>query len=258
MIIAHLARHTRTLKACSLTCRSWHTATLPHLRHTLTLGGDPHGVTHNQLGPLYRLHELGQIHLVKEIRVRQLCGADSGGWFGPWAFTSRDLRYFSAFSNVQTLRFEKLDIYQLIPGIGRYFEHFSPTLRSITLFKPHCTPRQLSHFLSLFSNLDDIEIWQADKNVPDGTIPDSELVPFSTPKLRGRLRLYRFRWVETWAHLITSRNGLRFRHVDLLEVATCVPVLLNACAETIETLRFNATDTSASKWFYLGSSADSG
>ena len=247
MVIAHLARDIRTLKVCSLTCHSWHIAALPHLRHTLTLKGNTHGTTRNELGPLSKLHKLGQIPLVKEIQVKQLCGAGSRGWFAPRAFSHRDLRYFSAFTNVHTLRFKELEIYRFIPDIERYFGHFSPTLRSITLFNPHCTPQQLSYFLSPFSNLDDIEIRRIDIHVPNTTVPNKGPVSFSVPKLRGRLTAHQIYQIEAWTHLITLCSGLRFHYMNLHDVADCVPVLLEACTETLETLRFNATDDSAGK-----------
>ena len=54
----------------------------------------------------------------------------------------------------------------------------------------------------------------------------------AVPKLRGRLALYDFRWVETWRHLIASCDGLRFRHMDLRGDASCAPILFEACTET--------------------------
>lgn len=119
-----------TFKACSLTDRSWYITTVPHLHRTLTLGRDGPDFSRRRLNP----------------------------WFGPQALSSRGLRHFSAFTNVRTLRFEELEIHRFMPDIERYFGHLSPTLRSITLFNPYRNPRQLSHFLSLFSNLNDIEI----------------------------------------------------------------------------------------------------
>lgn len=129
-------------------------------------------------------------------------------WFVPHEFSRHDLRYFSAFVNVRTLRLQNLEIYRFIPGVERYFGHFSPTLQSISLLEPRCTPRQLSYFLSLFSNLEDIEIERT--GAPNTTITDTKFAPFSAPKLQGRLALYDFGWVETWSHLITSCDGLRF------------------------------------------------
>ena len=41
--------------------------------------------------------------------------------------------------------------------------------------------------------------------------------------------------------MITLFGGLRFRYMDIFRV-TCVPLLLDACAETLETLRLYPTD----------------
>jgi len=255
MIIAHLARDPDTLKACSLTCRSWYTVVAPHLHHTLTLRGKGRSSAHDQsnqpsnrgqpnppdtrdkLKPLSKLHQLGLMPLVKEIRVEQW--GDTIAWFVPLAFNPRDLDHLSAFTNVQTLKIQELDIDRFIPGIERYFGQFSSTLRSITLYNPHCTPQQLSHFLSLFSNLDDVGVRDARACIPNGIVSDTELVPFSAPKLRGLLALYDFHWVETWTHLVASCGGLRFRYMDVRKGASCAPFLFEACAETLESLRFN-------------------
>jgi hypothetical protein len=95
MIITHVARDFDTLKSCSLTCRSWYIAVVPHLHHTLTLE------TRGNLKLLSELHRRGLMPLTKEIRVVQ-----KGTWFAPQAFSRRDLGYFSAFANVQTLTFQ--------------------------------------------------------------------------------------------------------------------------------------------------------
>jgi len=143
--------------------------------------------------------------------------------------------------------FRGLDIDRFIPGIERYFEQFSPTLRSITLWDPRCTPRQLSYFLSLFSNLDNVDIRRIRTYVSSATIHDTGLVPFSAPKFRGRLTLHEFPWAGTLKDLIASCGGLRFNYMDMKRVADCAPILLEACAETLETLRLDATDDVASK-----------
>ena len=160
----------------------------------------------------------------------------------PEAFERLDLRYFSAFTNVHTLALENAQISRFIPDIGRYFEHFSLTLRSIALYNPDCTPLQLSYFLSFFPNLDDVNVDHTGSPMDD--TPPTNLVSFSAPKLRGQLTLRHSRWAETWTHLIDSSGGLRFRHMHLREVGNCEPTLLRACAETLETLRFNASDSS--------------
>jgi len=170
-------------------------------------------------------------------------------WFVPQAFSRSDLRHFSAFANVQTLVLEFVHLYRFIPDVERYFGHFSQTLRSIAMHDIYCTPRQLSHFLSLFSNLDDIKIQYVSHRPSITAIPDTELIPFSAPRLQGRLELYDFPWIGACADLITS-CGLRFRYMDLRRVGGCVPILLEACAETLETLRFGLTEGSGGKYFY--------
>ena len=236
-IITHFTHDLYTLKACSLTCRSWHAVAVPHLHHTITFKGCTPSVTRDKLTPLSKLHELGLIPHIKKIRVNQPWGI---GWFVPQAFDHCDLHYFSAFTNVHTLELQKMELYRFIPDAKHYFGHFSPTLRSIVLSNLHCTPLQLSHFLSLFPNLDNIEIRRTYTHVPDTTVPDAELIPFYTPKPRGRLVLYDFNWVETWTRLAASCRALQFRHMVLSGSAICTPVLLEACAETLETLRISA------------------
>jgi hypothetical protein len=240
MIIAHITRDLDTVKAFSSTCRSWYIAAVPHLHHTLTLKDDILSTTRSELKPLSKLHHLGLMPLVKEMRVDQW----HERWFVPREFSRRDLRYFSAFANVTILVFRYLDISHFIPGIECYFCHFSPTLRSIALSEPCCTPRQLSHFLSIFSNLDDIKIWQFSTPTPNITVADTELVPFSTPRLQGRLVVYDFDSVETWTRLIIVGGGLRFHFMELLKVGRCASALSEACAETLDTLRFYAVDAS--------------
>jgi len=181
-------------------------AAAQHLHHTLTLRRDGRDVNGSQLEPLSKLHELGLLLLVKEIRIEQAPGLSC--WFVP-----------------------------------RAFNHHS----SIALYDPYCTPQQLSHFLSLFPNLDDVEIRVSYTHMYNPAIPNTGLVPYSAPKLRGRLVLSGFSWVETLTHLIDSCGGLRFRHMDLGGGPCCAPLLLRTCAETLETLRLDAREGSLSK-----------
>jgi hypothetical protein len=257
MIVANFTYDLHTLKACSLTCYTWYIAAVPHLHHTITLRESRWGVTRSELRPLSKLHELGITPLVREIRVWQSNGLRP--WFVPRAFGRREFRYFSAFTNIQRLKLEKMDIFSFMPEVERYFGQFSSTLRSIALFAPRCTPRQLSYFLSLFSNLDDIEVrgFFPPVLLPQAITPDTDLVPISAPKLRGQLVVASFREVETWKDLIASSNGLRFRAMDLRSVGDCAPILLDACSETLETLRFFPVDA-VGKQFSVFSPIESG
>ena len=232
MIIFYIAHDLGALKAVSLTCRSWYIVAVPHIHHTLIL------TIRDGLAPLSKLHQLGLMPLVEEIRVYQSCLT----WLWPQTFGCRDLRYFSAFTNIQTLVFDHLELPRFMPRIKRYFGQFSPTLRSIALLGPFGTPRQLSYFLSLFPNLDDIAIWEFFLPPPDVTIPDTGLVPFSIPRLRGRLVLHHVASVETWTPFIASGSGPQFHSMDLCRIGGCAPVLFGSCAETLEMLRFYVAD----------------
>ena len=194
---------------------------------------------HDNLRPLSKLYELGLTPLVKEIFVKQ--GYNSADWFLPCTFRNRDLSRFSSFSNVQSLKIQRLDLNHFMPYIKHYFEQFSPTLRSIALFSPYCTaPQQLSHFLSLFPNLDDINITYF--RPPNNSDPHQELIPFSAPKLRGDLTLDTSHSIEIWLYLVAACGGLRFRFVELYRVGDCAQIILEECAGTLETLKFYLTD----------------
>ena len=238
-ILAHLAYDLDALKKCSLTCRSWYTIAVPHIHHTLILKDGVLEAVDRKLKPLTRLHKLGLIHLVKEIRVGQLGGPN--GWFGPKAFRPNDLLRFTTFTNVHTLRIQGLNIDRFMPGVEYYFYQFSPTLKSISLYYPICrSPRHLTYFLSLFPNLDNVEVRQFfTSNTPT---PDGELGLFSSPTFRGQLMLHDFLSAEVWSHLVSATSGLRFREMVLRKVGACAPVLMKACAETLETLRFYVAD----------------
>lgn len=238
MIITHLTDDLHALKACSLTCRSWYTIALAYVHHTLVLRGSACGSFRSGLDSLSNLHKLGMIPLVKEIRV--VLSEDTDVSFGPEVFAPSDLLHFSAFTNVHTLRIRALDVDRFIPVIGAYFQQFSSTLRSISLYHPtFSAPQYLSCFLSLFPNLDDVEIrWPSPFST---TIPGTEFMPFSAPEFRGRLVLEVFPVIETWTHLISMGGVLRFNHMELREVEGS-PILLEACAETLETLRIYMSD----------------
>jgi len=92
---------------------------------------------HLRAEALSKLHKLGLMPLVKEIQVRHSCSL--GPWFAPQAFSLSPchFRYLAAFSNVQTLRLQKVNFN--MPCVERYCKRFSHTLRSVTSFKPCCT-----------------------------------------------------------------------------------------------------------------------
>ena len=227
IIISHLTHNVQTLKACSLTCHSWYIATFPYLHRTLSLSGLGRG-----LKALSDVRVLGLSPFTEEIRI--LKPVRTQKWFLPRFFGHWKSRHFFAFTGVQSLTLQDVDIFAFIPRLKRYFGHLSPTLRSLTLYRPCCTPLQLSHFISLFPNLDDITIGGFD--ISSIQVRDEMFIPFSAPKLGGRLVLASSDLVGTWEHLAAS-CGLRFRSIQVSSAPKCLPLLLAACAKTLETLR---------------------
>jgi len=224
----------RHLKAFSATCYSWYLAAVPHLHRTLTLEDrlDP---TRAELKPLAKLYKMDLLTFVKKLWIRT---PSFEPWLLPKKFDRQSLRHFSALTNVQQLRIERFDLSKFMPGIERYFGHFAPTLRSISLTISSGTQLQLLFFLGLFPNLDDIEIeYYPTTNSESTPNPGSELaVPFSIPSLGGQLKLTHFTSETTARDMITLFGGLRFQYMDLFSVEGS-RLLLDACSDTLQTVR---------------------
>ena len=230
-IIAHILLDTQTLKAFSATCRSWYIAALPYLHHTLTLRPWARDPAYRGLRPLQKLGKVQLLPLVKRLRItRDYMSSESSL---PTVLNARSPVYF-AFMNVQELAIDKLNLPALTPRVHLYIGPFMPTLRSLTLRKPLGTYTQLLYFLGLFPNLDNLELIDG---LPGGWASAPELVPRSAPSLRGRLTLKRFRDLGFPAGLSGLSGGLRFRYMDIFGVGPSARLLLESCAETLETLR---------------------
>ena len=185
--------------------------------------------------------------LVKQLWIVQP-GPHNDRWFQRTVFNARSLAYFSALTNVQELGIDGLDLQMLTPRGLSYFEYFAPTLRSLILRDPMCTHRQFFYFLGLFPNLDDLNLvhsftWRLESD----PVPS----PQSAPSFRGRLTM---RWESGemfLRELSELSGGLRFRHLNLVE-GLCVRFLLDACVETLETLRVHPMYWISSKWHSQG------
>lgn len=228
MIINHLIHDIQALKVCSLTCYSWYIIVVPHIHHTLVLGGN----NNDNLKPLSNRGALGLLPFVKEVRILRSPGHP--GWFRPQLFKPWNSSHFSVLTNVQSLTIQDLDISKFISKLHRYLGHFSSTLRSLTLETPRCTPQELYCFISLFPNLDDLQLESSIRR--DSGPRERAPIPYHVPRLRGQLTLSHFYLIETWRRLAAS-GSLQFRSIRLRSVSSCALVLFSACADTLETLR---------------------
>ena len=70
---------------------------------------------------------------------------------------------------------------------------------------------------------------------------DLTLIPPFVPPLRGRLTMTLSRRAELVEDMIELFGGIRFRSMDLFGV-NGTQLLLNACVETLETLRVHQND----------------
>jgi len=153
MIIAHLIHDTSSLRACTLTCRSWYTATVPHPHHDLFIGSWEE-VNLKWPAPLWQKYKLGLLPFVKTFWIRGLgMAAFTGG-----SFYGDILYSFSALNNLQRLMIDHLDIPNFMPAIRQHFGHFSPTIRELCLTDPRGSHRQITFFVGLFEHLEDLSI----------------------------------------------------------------------------------------------------
>ena len=233
MVIAHLIYDTRSLRACSLTCHSWYIASVPHLHHTLVTLPRWRGRKSKDAWPkpLQNASELGLLPLVR--RVKLLGIHHRSLEVSSKHFNRRILRQFTALTNVQELVIDRLDIPSFMPMVQRYFGHFPPTVHSLDLRDPIGSRRQILYFIGLFEHLENLTLLSSRK----GELAEGlTLIPLFVPPLRGRLVIHYFAREGFLEDMIRLFGGIRFRYMDLRGMDK-TPLLLEACAETLETLR---------------------
>jgi len=187
-------------------------------------------------------YKLGLLPFVKWFRVRT--NYYPPNHFNPEMLSPRTLRYSSALTNVRELVIDDLDVPSFMPNIQRYFGHFKPTLQFLALREPRGSCRQMLYFIGLFQNLQDLKICYRFPREERESGAGTRLVPLSVPLLSGPLTLTCFMKKKLMEDIITFFGGLRFRCMDLFRV-DCVPLLLDARAGTLETLRLYPTDLSS-------------
>ena len=239
MIINHLTYDIPTLKACAATCFTWYNVTLPHLHDTLILREwllhPSKNVRKIHPNPLPALHQLGLLPLIKRLQFRGVMLMKY--WVTPVVFDSRNMQYFRAMVNLQELRIADLDFSKFPAGFGEHLGHFSPTLRSIALDRPNGSRRQLLGFFMLFPALDDIEISSYYARQDWHEALASKITPIGGG-LQGRLTLHTFAGEGLLKDMIVAFGGFRFTSMDLQNVQG-MSLLLEACANTLETLRLH-------------------
>ena len=238
MIIGHLAYDLPSLRACTLTCRSWYIAATPHLHYLLCISNEYWGPKYRWSNALRHMHMLGLLPLVRTFWFR---GDNNDDALSLKRFDHHTLRQFSALTNVRRLAITHLDIPSFMPGIQQYFGHSQPTVRELYLREPKGSRRQIIYFIGLFEHLEDLELHDLPGVLEGEPVDDLTLTPSFVPPLRGGLKLVRFKRMDILKDIIDLFGGIRFRRMNLLDVEG-VPLLLGACARTLETLTLYPTD----------------
>jgi hypothetical protein len=244
MIVAHLTDDTHSLLTCSLTSRSWYTAAVPHLHRTLFMRVTPYN-RHEKTKwpkPLRVASQFGFLPFVTRLFIH-LEGCDPK--FSSKQFHHRTLRDFSALTNVRELSIESLDIPSFMPKPQRYFGQFSQTLRSLTLPVPKGSVRQIVFFIGLFPHLEDLGL-QCSYSFNKGELEDQTLFPPFVPTLRGRLVASGYGGDKLAKAMIDLFGRVRFHHMDLTHFGG-VQLLLDSCADTLETFQLYATELRGGK-----------
>ena len=235
MIIAHLICDTRSLWTCSMTCYSWYIAAAPHLYCDILINA-------NSWDRTLRLPDcspmLGLFPLAKTLWVR---GGDGPNAFSAKRFGRSILRHFSTFNNIQRLLIDDLDIPSFMPRIRRYFGHFSPTVRLLSLREPKGSRRQIIYFIGLFQYLEGLELFYDRADPQEEPVDDLTLIPPFVPPLGEWLVLACFTRVGLLEDMIYLFRRIRFRGMDLFDVDG-MRLLLDACAEALGILRLYPID----------------
>lgn len=187
------------------------------------------------------MHALGLLPLVKTLCVRNRIW--SGTKFSLTLFNCRVLSQFSALTNLRELHICDLDIPSFMPGIKRYFGHFSPTVQSLHLKEPRGSRRQVIYFIGLFQNLQDLhlvydEFYSHEQSIDD---LDLTLVPPFVPPLQGFLMVWNSTKVGLLEDMIDLFGGIRFRRMLLFNVVG-MPLLLAASAKSLQTVVLYPSD----------------
>ena len=238
MIIGHLAYDTPSLRACTLTCYSWYIAAAPDLHYNFCISNEFWGPKYRWPNALGHMHKLGLLPLVRTFWFR---GDNDDDALSLKRFNRHTLRQFSALTNVRRLVITYLDIPSFMPRIQQYFGHFPQTVQELYLRAPRGSHRQIIYFIGLFEHLEDLEFHDLLGFPEEEPTDDLTLTPLFVPPLRGGLRLLGFRRVGLLKDIIDLFGGIRFRRMEIYDVDG-VPLLLDACAKTLETLTLYPTD----------------
>lgn len=249
-IVSFHRNDTRTLKACSLTCRALFSAV--------------RGLIHERVRlPLWRRYPPRK--LVDGIVMKVLLGRKGAEWygmrmkylstggkrgllgyarevdidlgqsssFGPEALEAC-LPYFHSFTQVHTLRMVGINVAKFLPAFGRYFTQLAPTLRSLQLPRATGGDHEVLEFVCKFPHLDNLILGPSSSYRVD--VPPKSSVERSPP-LRGTLVFMEWRSSPPAQFLLMIPGGLHFRSIHATGAGKGeLDRILAACSSDLEML----------------------
>lgn len=249
-IVDALRNDSKSLKACSLTCKAMFISTrhLIHRRLYLTSEQNWEVLTLREKQRYIRGDREG-------IAIKVLSGIAAHGLL-PYGrqlfinlsknFTPANLQpfsdHFQRFDRIQELSIYWLHTPGFLEQFDTFFANFVPTLRSLHLDTPTGDTRDILDFICRFPHLDDLTFKVSAQDSHDWRTWRSAFLPAvkEMPPFRGRLKLH---GVSEWRspimqQLISLPGKRQFRFVDFRSCpfrAVEQPVI-DACSGTIETL----------------------
>jgi hypothetical protein len=226
-IVDHISGDRSTLFACTHLSRTWRIAARTHLYRTFKVSDSAGFKTVDDL------QKIGVIHLVRKIlAIRKANQADL-------SLPPKALTRLNALTHLQELDLRFLDLGDLLLGLHEHCNVLRSTIRTLVLYYPTGSIRQIVCFISLFPNLENLAVGGIDTvDTDDSQVP----VIKCSPPLTGRLGLSGISNQEFIHELASAQNGIRFRTVDL-RFCQEVQEIIDGCAGSMEKLIWHTFDS---------------
>lgn len=248
-ILFLLGNDLKSLKACSLTCKTMFVSTRPIIHRKVSL-------TYEQNWEVLTLREKQRYIRGdrQDIALKVLYGIAAHGLL-PYGrhltintnkvLTPANLQpfnhHFQRLDRIQELSIYWLDTPGFLEQFDTFFENLVPTLRSLHLARPTGDTRDILDFICRFPHLEDLSFSTSSENFHDWETWRSASLPIvkKIPPFRGRLKLGR---ISEWhGHILQQLISLpgkpRFRFVDFQSCPAVVEqLIIDTCSGTIETL----------------------
>ena len=240
----------KTLMACSLTCRALFSAVRGLVHESVRLSPwrnyPPHKLKDRVKEKVLSGWRPRTDSDWCEVHLRYLSMGGKRGLLGytrevnidiGYSFTPETLEvylpHFRSFNGVHALRISCFDLAKFLPPFERYFAQFVPTLRSLSLPYTKAGTHEILEFICKFPHLDDLSLTLSYAHSID--VPPKLSVEHSPP-LKGTLVLRGSAPISA-RFLLKFPGGLHFQSIDVGAVDKAeLDEILAACSSNLETL----------------------